>query len=122
MERMLPQERNPMIRSAWRFLSNEDGVIVSAEIVLITTVIVIGCIAGLATLGHAVNTELIHCAESCQSMSGYYPQPPVNPYPGQTPPPYPSYPSYPTYPTYPSYPGSPAPYDQGDLLGSGPLP
>ncbi|MFM7056106.1 MAG: Flp family type IVb pilin [Planctomycetota bacterium] len=102
-----------MIQSAWRFLSSEDGVIVSAEIVLITTVIEIGCIAGLATLGHAVNTELVHCAESCQSMSGYYLQPPVNPYPGQT---------TPTYPASPTYPAPPAPYDQGDLLGSGTLP
>lgn len=102
-----------MIRLASRFLSHEEGVIVSAEIVLITTVIVIGCIAGLATLGHAVNSELVHCAESCQSMSGYYPQPPANPYPGGT------TPTYPSYPSYPSYPASPDPYHQGDIVGSG---
>jgi|GEM_PF-5209389 len=102
-----------MIRCLSRFLSSEDGIIVSAEIVLITTVIVIGCIAGLATLGHAVNTELVHCAESCQSMSGYYPQTPGGTYPAQ--------PS-PTYPTYPSYPAPTAPYDQADLLGAATLP
>ncbi|MGV2332609.1 MAG UNVERIFIED_CONTAM: hypothetical protein LVR18_00125 [Planctomycetaceae bacterium] len=105
-----------MIRCLSRFFSSEDGVIVSAEIVLITTVIVIGCIAGLATLGHAVNTELVHCAESCQSMSGYFPQPPGGTYP--TPP----NPTYPTYPTYPSYPAPPAAYDQADILGAALLP
>lgn len=95
-----------MISPLSRFLSDEDGVIVSAELVLITTVVVIGCIAGLAALGHAVNTELVQCAESCANMSNYYPLPPADPYPG-TPDP-----NYPTYPTGPQSPWAP-----GDLIG-----
>ncbi|MEY2724543.1 MAG: hypothetical protein RLZZ458_410 [Planctomycetota bacterium] len=89
-----------------QFLANEDGVIVSAEIVIVSSLVVIGCIAGLGTLGHAVNSELVDCAQACQSMSGYYPNTPT--YPDQPQP-------YPPYNTY--NPPAPDPYMGGDIIG-----
>ena len=89
-----------------QFLTHEDGVIVSAEIVLVSSLVVIGCIAGLGTLGHAVNSELVDCAQSCQSMSGYYPNTPTNPYQPQ---PYPPGGGY--------TPPAPDPYLGGDIIG-----
>lgn len=89
-----------------QFLADEDGVIVSAEIVIISSIVVIGCIAGLGALGHAVNTELVDCAQACQNMSGYYPNTPTDPYQPQ-----------------PYYPGgmynapAPDPYLGGDIIG-----
>jgi Flp pilus assembly pilin Flp len=94
-----------------QFLSDEDGVIVSAEIVLVCTLVVIGCVAGLSILGHAVTTELVDCANACQSMSGYPPTAPTYPDPTYPIPPYSPYPA-----------PAPDPYLGGDLLGYAPGP
>ena len=45
--------------------NDENGVILSAEIVLIGTILVIGCIVGLASLSYAVNNELNDVAQAC---------------------------------------------------------
>ncbi|MFN9902293.1 MAG: Flp family type IVb pilin, partial [bacterium] len=50
--------KTAMRRLLQRFLKDEAGIVVSAEIVLITTVLVIGAMTGLSALSSAVNSEL----------------------------------------------------------------
>jgi len=54
-----------MRRLLLNFLSGEGGFLISAELVLICTLLVIGCIAGMSALSEAVNTELNEIAEAC---------------------------------------------------------
>lgn len=51
------------------FLADEDGFIVSAELVLIATLLVIGLIVGLSEVQHAVNEELNDFAEAIGSLN-----------------------------------------------------
>ncbi|MEY4186866.1 MAG: hypothetical protein RIT02_1900 [Planctomycetota bacterium] len=62
-----------MRRLLQRFLKDEAGIVVSAEIVLITTVLVIGAMTGLSALSSAVNSELNSVAAACYNsyQDGY---------------------------------------------------
>lgn len=55
-------------------LADEAGFIVSAELVLIATILVIGLIVGLSEVQHAVVTELNDVADAigCLNQSYYY--------------------------------------------------
>ena len=54
-----------MPRILQRFLNDDGGLVVSAEIVLITTVLVIGAISGLSAMSNAINSELNPVAAAC---------------------------------------------------------
>lgn len=56
-----------------QFLKDEGGLVVSAEIVLITTVLVIGAMTGLSAVSSAVNSELNSVAAACYNsyQDGY---------------------------------------------------
>ena len=54
-----------------KLIEDESGIIVSSEIVLVGTILVIGCIVGLASLSYAVNNELNDVAQACdQAYNG----------------------------------------------------
>jgi hypothetical protein len=48
-----------------KLIQDESGVIVSSEIVLVGTILVIGCIVGLTSVSYAVNNELNDVAQAC---------------------------------------------------------
>lgn len=54
-----------IILSLWR---DEDGFILSAELVLIGTIAVLSLVVGLAAVAAAVNTELLDCASAFGSF------------------------------------------------------
>jgi len=62
-----------MRRLLQRFLKDEGGLVVSAEIVLVTTVLVIGAMTGLSAVSSAVNSELNSVAAACYNsyQDGY---------------------------------------------------
>ncbi len=55
-----------------RFLSEDDGFILSAELVIIVTVLVIGCITGLSSVCSALNNEMNDMANAYEQMSQSY--------------------------------------------------
>jgi len=57
-----------------QLLNDEAGFIVSAELVLVATIVVIGLVVGLSEIQHAVNQELNDVAEAIGSInqSFYY--------------------------------------------------
>jgi hypothetical protein len=48
-----------------KLIHDECGIIISSEIVLVGTILVLGCIVGLASLSHAVTNELNDVAQAC---------------------------------------------------------
>lgn len=48
-----------------KLIQDESGIIVSSEIVLVGTILVIGCMVGLTSLSYAVNNELNDVAQAC---------------------------------------------------------
>ena len=52
--------------------SDESGAILSMELVLIATILVIGLVVGLSELGHAVANELNDVAEAAGSLNQSY--------------------------------------------------
>ena len=48
-----------------KLIQDECGMIISSEIVLVGTILVLGCIVGLASLSHAVTNELNDVAQAC---------------------------------------------------------
>jgi Flp pilus assembly pilin Flp len=56
-----------------QFLRDEGGFIISAELVLVATICVIGLIVGLSEVQHAINAELNDVANAIGSLNqGYY--------------------------------------------------
>jgi hypothetical protein len=55
-----------------RFLSEDDGFLISAEMVLVVTILVIGGIVGLNNVSTALNKEMGDLANSYQAMSQSY--------------------------------------------------
>lgn len=55
-----------------QFLNDESGFIVSAELVLVATILVIGLIVGLSEVQHAVNAELNDVADAIGSLNQGY--------------------------------------------------
>jgi hypothetical protein len=65
-----------MLKLLKKLSKDENGIIISSEIVLVGTILVIGSIVGLASLSHAVNHELNDVARACDKCysdddSGY---------------------------------------------------
>ena len=54
------------------FMRDEAGFIVSAELVLIATILVLGLIVGLSEVQHAINTELNDVADAVGSLNQSY--------------------------------------------------
>ncbi|MCA9079949.1 MAG: hypothetical protein KDA58_05290 [Planctomycetaceae bacterium] len=54
------------------FLNDEAGFIVSAELVLVATILVIGLIVGLSEVAHAVNSELNDVADAVGALNQSY--------------------------------------------------
>lgn len=52
-----------------QLLNDENGFVVSAELVLITTIAVLGLVVGLSEVSHAVNNELEDVASAFGSMN-----------------------------------------------------
>lgn len=48
-----------------KLVQDENGMIISSEIVLVGTILVLGSIVGLASLSHAVTHELNDVAQAC---------------------------------------------------------
>lgn len=61
------------------FTSDEDGFLISAELVLVCTLLVLGCIVGMAALSEAINTELNEIAEALYASFQTSPPAPVAP-------------------------------------------
>ena len=55
-----------------QLLNDENGFVVSAELVLITTIAVLGLVVGLTEVSHAVNNELEDVASAFGSMNQSY--------------------------------------------------
>jgi hypothetical protein len=58
-----------MLRRLWR---DEGGVIISAELVLVSTILVIGCIVGLCVARNQVVQELVDVGQAIGSVSQSY--------------------------------------------------
>jgi Flp pilus assembly pilin Flp len=58
-----------MFKRLWK---NEDGAIVSAEIVLVATILVIGMVVGLKSVRDAVVTELADVAQAIANLDQSY--------------------------------------------------
>lgn len=56
----------------YSLLNDEAGFVVSAELVLVATILVIGLIVGLSEVQHAVNSELNDVADSIGSLNQSY--------------------------------------------------
>lgn len=48
-----------------KLIEDQNGIIISSEIVLVGTILVLGSIVGLASLSSAVNHELNDVAQAC---------------------------------------------------------
>jgi len=57
-----------------KLIEDQNGMIISSEIVLVGTILVLGSIAGLASLSHAVNHELNDVAQACDKAYNNNPQ------------------------------------------------
>ena len=55
-----------------KLMDDESGIIVSSEIVLVGTILVIGCVVGLSSLSYAVNNELNDVARACDNTYNGY--------------------------------------------------
>ena len=55
-----------------RILNDETGFIISSELVLVSTMLVIGLIVGLSEVQHAVNSELNDVADAIGSLNQSY--------------------------------------------------
>lgn len=61
-----------MNKLASSLLQDECGFIVSAELILVATVLVIGLIVGMSEIQHAVNAELNDVADAIGSLNQSY--------------------------------------------------
>ena len=52
-----------------QLLNDENGFVVSAELVLITTIAVLGLVVGLSEVSHSINNELEDVASAFGSMN-----------------------------------------------------
>lgn len=61
-----------MLKLSHTLLSDECGFIVSAELVLVATIVVIGLVVGLSEVQHALNAELNDVADAIGSLNQSY--------------------------------------------------
>ena len=61
------------IQNLFSQLKNDDaGFIVSAELILVSTIVVLGCLVGLAEVSHGVNEELEDVGSAFGSINQSY--------------------------------------------------
>jgi len=60
--------RNFTLAAAQRFLRDDEGFIITIELILIATIVGIGSIVGLTTLRNAINSELADVSDAIESM------------------------------------------------------
>ena len=61
-----------MLNLATKLLNDEAGFLVSAELILISTVLVLGMVIGLTEVSHAINNELLDVANAFESVNQSY--------------------------------------------------
>lgn len=55
-----------------KLLNDEAGFLLSAELILISTVLVLGMVVGLSKVSHAINNELFDVANAFDSVNQSY--------------------------------------------------
>ena len=58
-----------MLNLARKLFNDEAGFLVSAELILISTVLVLGMVIGLTEVSHAINNELLDVANAFESVN-----------------------------------------------------
>ena len=66
---MLSRNGSPLQTELW---NDQSGFVVTFELILVTTIVVIGLIVGLTALRDAVVSELVDTAHSVQEINQYY--------------------------------------------------
>lgn len=61
-----------MMNLAKRLLNDEAGFLLSAELILISTVLTLGMVVGLSSVSHAINGELLDVASAFDSVNQGY--------------------------------------------------
>jgi len=61
-----------MLNLARKLLNDEAGFLMSAELILISTVLVLGMVVGLTEVSHAINNELFDVANAFDSVNQSY--------------------------------------------------
>ncbi len=65
-------EKKSLVKAGLSLWNNEDGAIISAELVLVMTIAVLAMLVGLKDLSLAVNSELEDVAEAIGAISQSY--------------------------------------------------
>ncbi len=66
--RNFPLPTSALLSVAKRFLRDDEGFIITIELILIATIVGIGSIVGLTTLRNAINSELADVSDAIESM------------------------------------------------------
>tara|TARA_R110002072_G_scaffold302710_2_gene487865 strand:- start:499927 stop:500199 length:273 start_codon:yes stop_codon:yes gene_type:complete len=61
-----------MLILATKLLNDEAGFLLSAELILISTVLVLGMVVGLSEVSHAINNELFDVATAFDNVNQSY--------------------------------------------------
>ncbi|NQV25840.1 MAG: branched-chain amino acid aminotransferase [Rhodopirellula sp.] len=61
-----------MMKLAEQLLNDEAGFLLSAELILISTVLTLGMVVGLSEVSHAINNELFDVASAFDSVNQGY--------------------------------------------------
>ena len=61
-----------MMNLATQLLNDENGFLLSAELILISTVLTLGMVVGLTEVSHAINSELFDVACAFDSVNQSY--------------------------------------------------
>lgn len=61
-----------MMNLAMQLLNDEAGFLLSAELILISTVLTLGMVVGLSEVSHAINNELFDVANAFDSVNQSY--------------------------------------------------
>jgi hypothetical protein len=61
-----------MLNLATKLLNDEAGFLLSAELILISTVLVLGMVVGLSSVSHAINNELFDVATAFDNVNQSY--------------------------------------------------
>ena len=60
--------QNCCLDAARAFLSDEEGFVITIELILIATIVGIGSIVGLTTLRNAINSELADVSDAIEAL------------------------------------------------------
>lgn len=64
----MDSEKYALLSAARNFWRNEEGFVITIELILIATIVGIGSIVGLTTLRNAINSELADVSDAIQAM------------------------------------------------------